>query len=97
MDNKQLKLDLPPILNIVLPKPKLLNMPIRPQTTKLTENEQRVLEYLKGKDFISPTQIASALTLQDYNSAWASPICKRLINKGLLQRNDRGWYRNPER
>lgn len=63
---------------------------------RISKNEARVLEYLRGKDYVSPTEIGQNIGFGK-QSSWASPICKRLVNKGLLQRNDTGWYRNPER
>lgn len=66
---------------------------------QLTKNEQKVMAYLKGMDtFVSPTEIArgvggkSASGLPRH-SAWSSPICKRLVEKGLLERSNDGWYR----
>ena len=72
---------------------------------KLTNNEQGVLEYLRGKEWVSPTQIGHEVggRIESHygsrlrHSSWASPICLRLTNTGLLQRNDKGHYRNPER
>ncbi len=72
---------------------------------RISKNEARILDYLKGKEWVSPTQIGAIVggngyfygTIVTRGSSWASPICKRLVNKGLLQRNDKGWYRNPER
>ncbi len=64
----------------------------------MTHNEQRVLDFLRGKEWVSPTEIGKTLQPTSmYGSPWASPVCKRLVNKGLLQRNDKGWYRNPQR
>ncbi|KKM20033.1 hypothetical protein LCGC14_1649600 [marine sediment metagenome] len=65
---------------------------------KLTKNEQCVLDYLRGKEWVSPTKIGITLhPTRMHGSPWASPICLRLTNKGLLERNDKGWYRNPQR
>lgn len=70
---------------------------------KLTYNEQNVLDYLKQwpNDFISPTQIGHNVGgqvlgyygWQYRHSSWASPICKRLVKKGLVERSDKGWYK----
>ena len=73
--------------------------------TILSDNEQRVINYLaddmEGK-FVSPTQIGHIVggkrnSGDSYrHSSWASPICKRLVSKGLLTRSDKGWYKyNP--
>lgn len=62
-------------------------------------NEQWITEYLKGKDYTSLTEIgrahAKALNILSptHHSAWASPICKRMVEKGLLIRNDKGHYK----
>ena len=65
---------------------------------RLTRNEQRVLDYLQGKEWVSPTEIGKTLhPTRMYGSPWASPLCLRLVNKGLLERNDKGWYHNPQR
>lgn len=57
---------------------------------KLTERQQIVIDYLKGKNFTSPTEIGS---LFGNHSAIGSPLCKRLVVLGLLKRNKKGHYR----
>jgi len=61
-----------------------------------------IIEYLKGRDFTSPTEIGEAYGVfkhgphhfkTGYHSAWASPRCKKLVEKGILERNERGHYR----
>jgi len=58
-----------------------------------------ILKYLKGKDFTSPTEIGIAWglfrtdLLGNYHSGWASPICLKLVELGLLIRNNKGWYK----
>lgn len=74
----------------------------------LSTNEQNVLNYLRQwpNDFISPTQIGrivggqyAARDLRNRirfvyrHSSWASPICKRLVKKGLVMRSEQGWYK----
>lgn len=67
--------------------------------SKLTTNQQLVLDYLATQRiFISPTNIANAIRVNHHvdaakNSAWASPICKQLVNKGLITRNQNGHYK----
>lgn len=62
-------------------------------------NEQWITEYLKGKDYTSPTEIGRAhaqmfgINSLSHHSAWASPICRRMVEKGLLIRNDKGHYK----
>jgi exoribonuclease II len=63
-----------------------------------TISQQWVLDYLKDKDFTSPSVIGIAHAREfglgmDHHSAWASPICKRLVERGLLERNNKGHYR----
>lgn len=69
---------------------------------KLSENEENILRYLKSHvDYISPTQIGHDVggkVIGYYgpyfrHSAWASPICKRLVKKGLVERSEKGWYK----
>jgi len=58
-----------------------------------------IIQYLKGKDWTSPTEIGKAYgrsinsTGCDMHSAWASPRCKQLVEKELLIRNKNGWYK----
>lgn len=63
-----------------------------------------ILEFLKGRDFTSPSDIGEAYGRYKhgdfhhkagYHSAWASPRCKRMVRHGQLLRNDRGHYRLP--
>ena len=65
----------------------------------LTENEQKVLDYLKSQPrMVSPTEIGMKVGKRTASgllrhSAWASPICKRLVQKGLVERFANGWYK----
>lgn len=65
---------------------------------KRTKNEEWIIAYLKDKDYVS----LSAIGLEHartfgyggaHHSCWASPICLRLVRKGVLIRNDRGHYK----
>ena len=71
---------------------------------KLTITENAVLEYLKDMGYVSPTEIGNNVGgyvvnsdtsgyKQLRHSAWASPICLRMVRKGLLKRSDKGWYK----
>lgn len=69
---------------------------------KAMKPDEFILEYLKGMDFTSPTEIGWAYgelkhgrfhDKTGYHSAWASPRCKKLVEKGLLERNEFGHYR----
>ena len=65
----------------------------------LSNNETKVMKYLEGMDdFVSPTEIGNSAggrnrAGQLRHSSWASPVCKRLVLKGLLERSGHGWYR----
>lgn len=54
---------------------------------------EKVLQFLKGKDWTSPTDIGKSLWGPKHHSSSASPVCLRMVEKGLLERNDRGHYR----
>jgi hypothetical protein len=69
----------------------------------MTKNEKAIITYLKNKGWVSPTEIGRKVggykntafgtptkILRD--SRWASPICSRLNDKGILERNMRGHY-----
>lgn len=59
----------------------------------LTGKQQDVIAYLRDKDWTSPTEIGGKVWGYPHHSATASPVCKRLVVRGLLERNDRGHYR----
>jgi len=61
----------------------------------LTERQKQVLGFLKGKDWTSPTEIGREVWGQGHHSSSASPVCKRLVKVGALERNDDGHYRIP--
>ena len=67
----------------------------------LTKSEEWIISYLKGKDYVSPSVIGTehARTFGfsgAHHSCWASPICLRLVEKGLLLRNKKGRYKLNE-
>ena len=66
--------------------------------------DEFILEFLKGRDFTSPSTIGEAYGRYKhgdhhyktgYHSAWASPRCKRMVRNGELLRNELGHYRLP--
>lgn len=68
----------------------------------VTKTEEWVLAYLQGKNWTSPTEIGGAYGdfkhgqfhyKSGYHSAWGSPRCKSLVEKGYLERNNNGYYR----
>ena len=67
---------------------------------KLTRNQNNILEYLKKRNYyVTPTEIGKnvgGMMIGDRGvrgSSWASPICKRLVELGLIERNVSGWYK----
>jgi hypothetical protein len=62
----------------------------------LTDRQKQVLAFLKGKGWTSPTEIGRSVWGDGHHSSSASPVCKRLVQLGALERNDAGHYRWPE-
>ena len=65
---------------------------------KLTTHQLRILGYLAGKDWTSPSEIGHEVGGKSssgirYHSNWASPKCLRLVELGRLERNAQGLYR----
>ena len=69
---------------------------------KLTTNQSNVLIFLKSKCilgnylFVSPIDIGYIAGGYWRDSSWASPICKALVKKGLIERSNIGHYRFKE-
>jgi uncharacterized membrane protein len=69
------------------------------QNMNLTDNEQKVYDLLKEDGgWNSPTYIGDIILGVKGTSSWASRILKKLVGKGLVERNSRdrgfkGWYR----
>lgn len=63
------------------------------------ESADWICSFLEGKDFTSPSIIGRAhadahgIQSENHHSSWASPICKRMVAEGLLERNQDGCYR----
>lgn len=67
---------------------------------KLDKNEEWIISYLKGKDYVSPSVIGAehARTFGfsgAHHSCWASPICLRLVKKGCCCAMIRGTISWP--
>lgn len=67
---------------------------------KMSKNEQWVLAYLgEHPGYHSPSSIGVSHGAEAgsnsfaHHSSWASPVCKRLVEKGLVERNEKGHYR----
>lgn len=60
---------------------------------ELTERERAVLRSLSRRGWTSPSEIGRDVWGPFKHSASASPVCLRLVAKGKLERNHRGWYR----
>ena len=60
--------------------------------TNLTKEQLWIYTFLKNRDWTSPTEIGRAWSSR-HHSSWASPKCKKLVEYGLLERNEQGWYR----
>lgn len=59
----------------------------------MTNKQWKILEYLFWRNWTSPTQIGREVGGQGRHSAWASPMCLRMVGEGLLERNEAGHYR----
>lgn len=63
------------------------------------ESADWICSFLEGKTFTSPSVIGRAhadahgILSGNHHSSWASPICKRMVAEGLLERNQDGCYR----
>ena len=60
---------------------------------KLARMQQSVVDYLRGKDWTSPSEIGREVWGPGHHSSTGSPRCKRLVEMGVLERNERGHYR----
>lgn len=61
----------------------------------ITFQQQKILDYLSGREWISPTELGEKVGLKQYNSSssWASPKCLALVKSGHVTRNRRGQYK----
>lgn len=47
----------------------------------------------QGRDWISPTEIGREVGGNGQHSAYGSPICKKAVELGIMERNEQGKYR----
>jgi hypothetical protein len=76
-------------------KSQILKKPAAKKLTKISPNQDLVLQFLastKGVWF-SPTFIAEGIRGKPYHSSWASPILLRMVEMGLVDRNEKGHYK----
>ena len=57
------------------------------------DRKQQVIEFLSGRDWTSPGVIGASVWGKGHHSASASPVCKRLVEIGKVERNTKGHYR----
>ena len=65
---------------------------------KMSEKIDRALFYMlkaakQGGEWISPTDIGRYVGGIGKHSSYGSPICKKLVECGLVERNEKGHYR----
>lgn len=67
---------------------------------KLSKRQQQVVDYLgeayRIDSWTSPTAIGQMVWGEGHHSSSASPVCLRLVQKGVLERNENGHYRLKE-
>ena len=61
----------------------------------ITIQQQKILDYLSGRGWVSPTELGENVGGKEYNSSssWASPKCLALVKSGHVTRNKRGQYK----
>ena len=62
---------------------------------KLGTREQQIIDYINASDALwcRPTEIGQNVWGGRHHSSTASPVCRRMVNKGLLIRSRDGRYR----
>lgn len=64
---------------------------------RMNEKIDKAMKYMQrvaisqGRDWISPTEIGNEV--MGGHSSVGSPICKKMVEQGLAERNDNGHYR----
>lgn len=64
---------------------------------RMEEKIKKATEYMKrvaisqGRDWISPTEIGEEV--MGGHSAVGSPICKKMVEQGIVERSEKGHYR----
>ena len=59
----------------------------------MTSNQSLLLNWLKGDRFYTPTEIGRGVWNLQYNSSKACQVVKGLVAMGLVEKNEKGWYR----
>lgn len=63
---------------------------------KLTENQRKILTYLKTQpEGARPVWISEGCG-HFYEASWASSILKRMVDMGLVHKMSPGWYQITE-
>lgn len=63
----------------------------------MTEKIAKAMMYMgdialnQGRDWVSPTEIGGAIN--GGHSSVGSPVCKEMVDLGLVERNDKGHYK----
>jgi len=75
-----------------------MDFTVNDRDVTLSHDERMIFDFLyslasESKRFVSPTELGRTLKGGNYHSAWASPICLKMVKMGLLGRNKKGWYR----
>lgn len=63
---------------------------------KMIEKIEMAVEFIvkrNGNEWTSPTSIGNHVCGTGAHSASGSPICKKAVELGIMERNSRGWYR----
>ena len=62
--------------------------------TKSSMNEKIEIakEYMRNKSWVSPTRIGALIKFGGHSSI-GSPVCKKMVELGIAERNESGHYR----
>lgn len=60
---------------------------------------EKTIEYMKmvalkeGRDWITPTEIGRFVGGPKKHSSYGSPICLKMVELGIAEKNNKGWYK----